>query len=49
MKIARLEFFGMHRLVEMNDNAHYYEIALPTKPIIAKTLEKRALQKKINM
>ena len=38
MRIARLEFFGMHKLVEINDSAMYYELALPTQSLVGNVI-----------
>lgn len=40
MRIARLEFFGMHKLVEIEDSARYYELALPLQPLAANIIPK---------
>ena len=40
MRIARLEFFDMHKLVEIGDSAMYYELVLPTQPSIGNVIPK---------
>lgn len=31
MRTARLEFFGMHKLVEVEDRQHYFELIVPRR------------------
>ena len=40
MRIARLEFFGMHKLVEIEDSTQYYELILPLEPTDEFTMPK---------
>ena len=44
MRIARLEFFGMYKLVEIEDSTKYYELRLPLQPTDKYTMPKENVE-----